>query len=146
MLLAGRCSPSSTWRERHIDFAPEKPTLEVDEARPSRLGSEGTGREGAIKEADSEVLLPIMASEEEEPTLMRAIVDEELRPPVAKVAHPLAVVVNLDALLGLAAAAFPQLGISHLLAIHRVRKLGRKAKEVLGPGKHRDYAGGPPLG
>jgi hypothetical protein len=30
-----RCSPSSTWRERCMDFAPEKPALEVDEIRPS---------------------------------------------------------------------------------------------------------------
>jgi hypothetical protein len=33
--LPGRCSPSSTWREHRMDFAPEKPALEVDEARPS---------------------------------------------------------------------------------------------------------------
>jgi hypothetical protein len=63
-----------------------------------------------------------------------------------KVALPLAVVVNLDAVLGLAAAALLQLSISHLLAFHRVRKLGRKAEEVSGPGKHGDYAGGPPPG
>jgi hypothetical protein len=37
-----------------------------------------------------------VASEEDEPTLVHAIVNEELRPPVAKVAHPLAVVVNLN--------------------------------------------------
>jgi hypothetical protein len=79
-----------------MDFAPEKPALEVDEARPSRLGGEGTGREGAIEEADSEVLLPIVVSEEDEPTLMHAVVNEELRPPIAKVAHPMAVIVNLD--------------------------------------------------
>jgi hypothetical protein len=107
-----------------MDFAPEKPTLEVDEARPSRLGGVGTGGEGAVEEADGEVFLPIVASEEEEPALMHALVDEELRPPITEVAHPLAVVVNLDAILGLAAAALPQLGISHLLAFHRVRKLG----------------------
>jgi hypothetical protein len=47
---------------------------------------------------------------------------------------------------GLAAAAFPQLGVSHFLAFHRVRKLGRKAEEVPGPGKHRDDAGGLSLG
>jgi hypothetical protein len=128
-----------------MDFILEKPALEVDKARPSQPGSEGTGGEGAVEEADSEVLLPIMASKEEEPTLMHAVVDEELRPPVVKVAHPLTVVVNLDAVLGLAAAAFPQFGISHLLTFHRVHKLGQKAKEVPGPGKHRDYAGGPPL-
>jgi hypothetical protein len=87
-----------------------------------------------------------VASEEDEPTLVHAVVDEEFRPPIAKVAHPLAVIVNLDAVLGLAAAAFLQLGISHLLAFHRVRKLGRKAEEVPGPGKHRDDAGGPSLG
>jgi hypothetical protein len=87
-----------------------------------------------------------VASEEDEPTLVHAVVDEELRPPVAKVAHPLAVVVNLDAVCGLAAAAFLQLGVSHFLAFHRVRKLGRKAEEVPGPGKHRDDAGRPSLG
>jgi hypothetical protein len=107
-----------------MDFAPEKPALEVDEARPSQLGGEGVGGEGAIEEADGEILFPIMASEEDEPTLVHAIFDEELRPPVSKVAHPLAIVVDLDAVRGLAAAAFPQLGISHLLAFHRVRKLG----------------------
>jgi hypothetical protein len=46
-----------------MDFAPEKSVLEVDEARPSRLGGEGTGGEGAIEEADGEVLLPIVAGE-----------------------------------------------------------------------------------
>jgi hypothetical protein len=61
-----------------MDFAPEKPALEVDEARPSRLSGEGTGGEGAVEEADSEVLLPIVASEEDEPTLVHAVVDEEL--------------------------------------------------------------------
>jgi hypothetical protein len=76
--LPGRCLPSSTWREHRMDFAPEKPMLEVDEARPSRPGSKGMGGEGAIEEADSEVLLPIVASEEEEPTLMHTIVDEEI--------------------------------------------------------------------
>jgi hypothetical protein len=49
---------------------------------------------------------------------MHTIVDEELRPPVAKVAHPLAVVVDLNAVRGMAAAAFPQLGISYLLVFH----------------------------
>jgi hypothetical protein len=28
----GRCSPSSAWRERCMDFIPEKPVLEVDGA------------------------------------------------------------------------------------------------------------------
>jgi hypothetical protein len=83
-----------------MDFVPGTPVLEVDEAHPSWRGSKGTGRESAIEEADSEVLLPGVASEEDEPTLMHTIVNEELRPPVAKVAHPLAVVVNLDAVCG----------------------------------------------
>jgi hypothetical protein len=61
-----------------MDFAPEKPALEVDGVRPSRPGGEGTGGESAIEEADGEVLLPIMASEEEEPALVHAVVDEEL--------------------------------------------------------------------
>jgi hypothetical protein len=47
---------------------------------------------------------------------------------------------------GLAAAAFPQFGISHLLVFHRARKLGRKAEEIPGTDKHRDDAGGPSLG
>jgi hypothetical protein len=129
-----------------MDFAPEKSALEVDEARPSRLGGEGAGGEGAVEEADGEVLLPIVAGEKDEPTLVHAIVDEELSPPIAEVAHPLAVVVDLDAVRGLAAAAFPQLGISHLLVFHRARKLGWKAEEVPGTGKHRDDAAGPSLG
>jgi hypothetical protein len=83
--------------------------LEVDEARPSRLGGKGAGREGAVEEADGEVLLPIVAGEKDEPTLMHAVVDEELRPPIMEVAHPLAVIVDLDAVRGLAAATFPQL-------------------------------------
>jgi hypothetical protein len=61
-----------------MDFAPEKPTLEVDGVHPSRPGGEGMGREGAVEEADGEVLLPIMASEEEELALVHAVVDEEL--------------------------------------------------------------------
>jgi hypothetical protein len=92
-----------------MDFAPEKSALEVDEARPSWLGGKGAGGEGAIEEADGEVLLPIVVGEKDEPTLMHAVVDEELRPPIVEVAHPLAVIVDLDAVRGLAAAAFPQL-------------------------------------
>jgi hypothetical protein len=129
-----------------MDFVPEKPVLEIDEIRPSRPGGKGTGGEGTVEDADGEVLLPIMASEEEELALMHAIVNEELRPPVAEVAYPLAVVVDLDVVLRLAAAALPQRSISHLLAFHRVCKLRWKAKEVLGPREHRDYVGGPPLG
>jgi hypothetical protein len=128
-----------------MDFVPEKPALEVDEIHPSRPGGEGTGGEGTVKDADGEVLLPVMVSEEEEPALMHALVDEELRPPVTEVAYPLAIVVDLDAVLGLADAALPQRSISHLLAFHRFRKLRWKAKEVLGPSEYRDYAGGPPL-
>jgi hypothetical protein len=37
-----------------------------------------------------------MAGEEDEPALVRAVVEEELRPPVAEVAHPLAVLVDFD--------------------------------------------------
>jgi hypothetical protein len=59
-----------------MDFAPEKSALEVDEARPSWLGGEGAGGEGAVEEADGEVLLPIVASEKDEPTLMHTIVEE----------------------------------------------------------------------
>jgi hypothetical protein len=72
-----------------MDFAPEKPALEVDKVRPSRPGGEGTGGEGAIEKADDEVLLPIVASEEEEPALVHVVVDEELRLPIAEVAQPL---------------------------------------------------------
>jgi hypothetical protein len=36
------------------------------------------GGEGAVEEADGEVLLLILVGEKDEPTLMHAIVDEEL--------------------------------------------------------------------
>jgi hypothetical protein len=87
-----------------------------------------------------------VAGEEDEPALVCAIVEEELRPPVAEVSHPLAIVINFDVVRGLAAAAFQQLGVGHLLAFHRVRELGWKAEEVPRPGERRDDAGGPPLG
>jgi hypothetical protein len=61
-----------------MDFSPEKPALEVDEARPSQLGSKSAGGESGVEEVDGEVLLPVMASEEDEPALMHAIVNEEL--------------------------------------------------------------------
>jgi hypothetical protein len=128
-----------------MDFAPEKSASEVDEAYPSWLGGEGTGGEGAVEETDGEVILLILASEKDEPTLVHAVVDEELLPPAAKVAHPLAVVVDLDAVRGLAAATFPQLGASHLLVLHRARELGREAETIPGTGKHRNDAGGPSL-
>jgi hypothetical protein len=61
-----------------MDFAPEKPALEVDEIRPSRPSGEGTGGEGTIGDADGKSFLPVTTSEEEEPALVHAIVDEEL--------------------------------------------------------------------
>jgi hypothetical protein len=61
-----------------MDFVPEKPALEVDEICPSRPGGEGTGVESTIEDADGEVPLPVTVSEEEELTLVHAIVDEEL--------------------------------------------------------------------
>jgi hypothetical protein len=67
-----------------MDFAPEKSALEAGEFRPSRLGDEGTGGEGAIEEADGEVLLLILAGEKDEPTLVHAVIDEELQPPLRK--------------------------------------------------------------
>jgi hypothetical protein len=129
-----------------MDFIPKKPVLEVDEILPSRPGGEGTDGESTVKDADSEVPLPITVSEEEEPALVYAVVDEELRPPIAEVAYPLAIVIDLDAVLGLANAALPQRSISHLLAFHRFHKLRWKAEEVLVPGEHQDCAGGPPFG
>jgi hypothetical protein len=97
-----------------MDFVPEKSVLEVEEIReggratgccPSRLGGEGTGGESTIEDADGEVLPPVMASEEEEPAFMHAVISEEPRPPIAEVAYPFAVVVDLNAVLGLANAA-----------------------------------------
>jgi hypothetical protein len=58
----------------------------------------------------------------------------------------LAIVVDFDAVPGLANAALPQRSISHLLALHRLHELGWKAETVLGPGEHRDDEGGPPFG
>jgi hypothetical protein len=71
-----------------MDFAPEKPALEVDEIHPSQPGGEGTGGEGTVEDANGESILPITMSEEEEPALVHAIVDEELRASVADVAYP----------------------------------------------------------
>jgi hypothetical protein len=76
--LPRRCSPSSAWRKRRIDLVPEKPALEVDGAHPSRLSGIDTGKEGGIEEADGEVLLPIMVGKEDEPALVRTIIEEEL--------------------------------------------------------------------
>jgi hypothetical protein len=84
--------------------------------------------EGVIEDVDEEVLHPIATGEEEEPTRMNAIVCEELRPPVAEVALPLAIVVNLDTILGLASAAFLQDGVRHLLTLHRLHEMGRQAE------------------
>jgi hypothetical protein len=80
-----------------MDFIPKKPALEVDKIRESgratgchssRPGGEGTSGESTIKDADGEVPFSITASEEEEPALMHAVVEEELRPPIAEVAYP----------------------------------------------------------
>jgi hypothetical protein len=99
-----------------MDFIPENSTLEVDEIRegekatgclPSRPSYEGAGAEGAVEDADDEVPPSIAASEEEEPACMHAIVREELRPPVAEVTLPFAVVVDFNAVPGLAHAALP---------------------------------------
>jgi hypothetical protein len=46
-----------------MDFAPEKSMSEIDEAYPSRLGGEGTGGEGAVEEADGEVVRLILAGD-----------------------------------------------------------------------------------
>jgi hypothetical protein len=63
--------------------------------------------QGAIEDADGEVLPPITSSEEEEPARMHAVISEELRPPIAEVAYPFVIVVDLNAVLGLANAALP---------------------------------------
>jgi hypothetical protein len=61
--------------------------------------------------------------EEKEPSCMHAVVCEELQPPIAEVALPFTVVVNLDAVLGLANATLLQGGIRHLLALHCLHEL-----------------------
>jgi hypothetical protein len=101
-----------------MDFILEKPVLEVDEIHPSRPGGKGMGGEGTIEDANGKSFLPVTASEEEEPALVHTVVDEELRPPIAEVAYSLAVVVDLDVVLGLADAALSQRSASHLLAFH----------------------------
>jgi hypothetical protein len=137
-----------------MDFIPEKSALEVNEIRgggkaarccPSGPSGKGTGTESMVEDADGEVPLPITASEEEEPARMHAVISEELQPPVTEVAYPLAVIVDLDAVPGLANAALPQRGVSHFLAFHRFHELSWKAAEDLGSGEHRDYKGGPPF-
>jgi hypothetical protein len=62
-----------------------------------------------------------------------------------EVAYPFATLVDLNAVLGLANAALSQRSVSHLLALHHFHELRWKAEEVLRPGEHRDYEGGPPL-
>jgi hypothetical protein len=57
----------------------------------------------------------------------------------------LAVVIDLDAVRGLAATALPQLGVSQLLALHRAGELSREAEAIPGAGQYRDDAGGPSL-
>jgi hypothetical protein len=70
-----------------MDFVPEKSTLKVDEIReggkaarccPLRPSGEGRNAESTIEDADSEVPLPITASEEEEPARMHAVISEEI--------------------------------------------------------------------
>jgi hypothetical protein len=58
---------------------------------------------------------------------------------------PLAIIVDLYAVLGLAKDALLQRGIGHLLALHRFHELGWKAEEVLGSSEYWDDEGGPPL-
>jgi hypothetical protein len=75
---------------------------------PSRSGGKGASTEGAVEDADKEILHPIAAGEEEEPAHVHAVLREELRPPVVEVALTFAVIVNLDVVLGLASAALLQ--------------------------------------
>jgi hypothetical protein len=77
---------------------------------------------------------------------MDTIVCEELRPPIAEVALPFAIIVDFNAVPGLAHAALPQRSVRHLLAVHHFHKLGRKEEVVLGPGEHRDDEGAPSFG
>jgi hypothetical protein len=55
---------------------------------------------------------------------MHAVIRNELRPPIAEVALPFTVTVNLDAVFWLAEAALLQDGVRHLLALHRLHELG----------------------
>jgi hypothetical protein len=115
-----------------MNFIPEKSALEVDKIRlderaagrlPSRPGDEEAGVEGAIKDANEEVLHSIAMGEEKEPARVHAIICEELRPAVAEVELPITVIVNLDKVLGLADAALLQDGLCHLMALHRLHEL-----------------------
>jgi hypothetical protein len=137
-----------------MDFVSEKSALKVDEicvgeeaagCLPSRPGGQSASAEGAVEDADDEVPPPVATGEEKELARVHAVVCEELRPPVAEVALPFAIIINFDAVPRLANAALPQSSVSHLLALHRLHKPGQKAKTILGPGEHRDNEGGPPF-
>jgi hypothetical protein len=81
-------------------------------------------RRGVVEDADDEVLPPVVAGEEKEPAGVHAVVCEELRPPIAKVALSFAIIINFDAILGLANAVLLQRSVSHLLALHRLHEPG----------------------
>jgi hypothetical protein len=96
-----------------MNFVLKKSALEVDKIRmddraagclPSCPGDEGAGTESVADDADKEVLHPVVTGEEKEPAHMHTVIREELRPLVAEVALPFAVIVNLDMILGLADA------------------------------------------
>jgi hypothetical protein len=100
-----------------MDFVPEKSVLKVDEIRvgkkatgrlPSRPSGESASAEGAVEDVDDEVSPPSTTSEQKELALVHAVVCEELWPPIAEVALPFAVIVNFDAVPGLANATLLQ--------------------------------------
>jgi hypothetical protein len=62
------------------------------------------GAEGAVEDADEEVLHTVTTGEEKEQARVHAVMCEELRPPIAEVALPFTVIVNFDMVPGLADA------------------------------------------
>jgi hypothetical protein len=112
---------------------------------PSRPGDKGAGAEGAIDDTDEELLRPLMTGEQEEPALLHTVVREELWPPVAEVALPLAVILDLDVVRRLAGAALLQDGMRNLPAFHPLHELGGQAKVVAAPGQYRSDKGGIPI-
>jgi hypothetical protein len=111
----------------------------------SHPGDEGASAEGVVDDADEELPRPITAGEEEELALLHAVLHEEPRPPVAVVALPFVVVVDLDVEHRLAGVALLQDGACYLLALNSLHELGGQAETVTAPGQNRDNESGVPI-
>jgi hypothetical protein len=86
-----------------------------------------------------------MVGEEEEPTLLYAVVRKEARPPAAEVALPLAVIEYFNLVRRLAGVALLHDGVCQFLTFHRLHELGRQANTISASCHHRDKERGVPF-